>query len=140
MGQLEIVEMRLSEIQASEGGAQVVLLTEVEGDREFPIFIGPVEMSALDMALHGVVAARPLTHDLVLNAIEAMGGELRRVVVDDLREETFFGKLDVRVGEGRVLVDSRPSDALVLAVRRSVPIFVAEHVLQRAGHRAQSED
>lgn len=142
MDEIEIVEMELREIQATEGpGSQIVILSETQGARQFPIFIGFYEMDALDRAIHGKQAARPLTHDLVLNVIEAVGGRLNRVIIDDLREDTFFGKLDVRMADGtRALVDSRPSDALVVALRRRVPIFVAEHVLQTVEQHHSNEE
>ena len=129
--ELEIVEMQLTEIQATDGaGAQIMVLTETIGHRRFPIYIGFYEMDALDRALHGKVTSRPLTHDLVLNTVEGLGGQLERVIVDNLRDDTFFAKLEIRRPDGSTaLVDSRPSDAVVLAVRRRVPIFVAEQVL-----------
>lgn len=140
MPDVEIVPMQLREIQASDGGAQIVVLAEDGGPREFPIYIGYYEMDALDRALHRKESPRPLTHDLVLNVVEGMGGTLVRVVVDDLRDETFYGKLDVRMRDGsRALIDSRPSDAIVLAMRRRVPIFVAAHVLD-AANRERSPD
>lgn len=142
MDEIEIVEMELREIQATEGpGAQIVILSEAHGTRQFPIFIGFYEMDALDRAIHGKAAPRPLTHELILNVIEGMGGEFRRVIIDDLRDDTFFGKLDVLRPDGqRALIDSRPSDALVLAMRRRVPIFVAEHVLQSVEQRQSNEE
>lgn len=133
MSKIPLVPMQLREIQAYEGqghGAQILILSEVDGSRQFPIYIGFHEMDALDRAIHRKMAPRPLTHDLILNVIESMGGELERVIVDDLRDETFYGKLGVRIKDGEeVLVDSRPSDAIVLAARQGAPIFVAEHVL-----------
>ena len=132
---LELVEVELREIQASEGpGAQIMILAEIGGERQFPIFIGMNEMDALDRALHGKEAPRPLTHDLVLNTVKGMQGDLVRVLIDDLRDDTFFGKLVIQLGDGtEALIDSRPSDALVLAARRGAPIFVAEHVLDSIG-------
>lgn len=142
MDELDLVEMRLKEILSCEGaGAQIIVLGEANGERSFPIFIGYHEMDALDRALHGKQTARPLTHDLVLNVIEGMGGELERVVVDDLKNDTFFGKLGVKMPTGeRELIDSRPSDAMVLAVRRGVPIFVAERVLETINANLPPDD
>jgi len=142
MPEIPLIEMRLREIQASEvTGAQIIILGELVGNRQFPIFIGLHEMDALDRALHQKQTARPLTHDLILNVIDAMGGELERVIVDDLRDDTFYGKLGVRLANGsEVRVDSRPSDAIVLAVRRSVPIYVAEHVLETIEQHHSEEE
>ena len=142
MPEIPLVQMRLREIQATEGvGAQIIILGETAGSRQFPIFIGFHEMDALDRALHGKQSPRPLTHDLILNVIDGVGGELERVVIDDLREETFYGKLGVRMPDGKeVLIDSRPSDAIVLAIRRMAPIFVAEHVLDTVEQHQSQED
>lgn len=142
MEEIDLVEMRLKEIQACEGaGAQIIILGEVVGERRFPIFIGFHEMEALDRALHGKQTARPLTHDLILNVIDGMGGELERVLIDDLRDDTFFGKLSVKLPSGeRELIDSRPSDAMVIAVRRGVPVFVAEKVLASIDQHQSDEE
>lgn len=143
MSEIPLILMELREIQATEGpGAQIIVLGEVGGQRQFPIFIGFHEMDALDRALHGKHSSRPMTHDLILNTIESLGGELERVVVDDLKDEVFFGKLGVRVSKDKeVMVDSRPSDAIVVGVRRGVPIYVAEHVLDMVQqHQSGDED
>jgi len=127
-----LVEMELREIQFFfvDVPWQRVLLQEKGGEREFPIYIGENEAHFLEMAVKRQVITRPLTHDLMRNLISDMGGQLTRVLVDDLRDETFFGKLVVRLENGReVLVDSRPSDALILAVKQGAPIFVEDHVL-----------
>lgn len=130
-----MVEVALKEIQAAEGaGAQIMILGEAEGLRQFPIFIGFSEMDALDRAIHGKETARPLTHDLVLNVIDSMGGRLTRVIINDLHDDTFFARLGVEMADGtEVFVDSRPSDAMVLAARRRVSIYVAEHVIDNIG-------
>jgi bifunctional DNase/RNase len=136
------IEVSIREIQATEGaGAQIMILGELEGERQFPIFIGFNEMDALDRALHRREAPRPLTHDLILNVIDGMNSELVRVVIDDLRDDTFFGKLVVKHPSGEeVLIDSRPSDAIVLAARRQVPIFVAEHVIESIGQPPHQDE
>ncbi|MCX7046074.1 MAG: bifunctional nuclease family protein [Candidatus Sumerlaeota bacterium] len=133
------VLMELREIQMVEDpmSSQVVILGESDGERTFPIFIGQYEAVQLDMALHHQQYPRPLTHDLVLNAIEAMGGKLNRVIVDDLRADgmgggTFYGKLAVTMTSGEeVLIDTRPSDAIVLATKSGVPIYVEDEVLMK---------
>jgi bifunctional DNase/RNase len=137
-----LVEMELREIQFFDVEVpwQRVLLQEKDGPREFPIYIGDNEAAFLEMAVKHKGIARPLTHDLITNLIRDLGGELLRVLVDDLREETFFGKLVIRAGDGReVLVDSRPSDAIILAVKSSAPIFVEDHVLWEVSQGGQSE-
>jgi bifunctional DNase/RNase len=130
------VEMELRELQVkldSLSGSQVVVLTERDGTREFPIFIGFTEAIALDAALHRQVHQRPMTHDLVGNVFEGMDCRLTRVLVDDLREDVFFGKLVLQKEDGQeVLIDARPSDAIVLATKHGASIHVAEHVLEKA--------
>jgi uncharacterized protein len=135
MSDIELIEVDLREIQASEGaGAQIMIFGETDGERQFPIFIGFGEMDALDRALHGVRTPRPMTHDLILNVMEEMGGKLRRVIISDLNDDTFFARLGVELPDGgETLVDARPSDAMVLGVRRRVPVFVARHVLEAIG-------
>lgn len=142
MDEVDWVEVSLREIQASDSpNPQIMILGEVGGHRLFPIFIGFHEMDALDRALHGHEQPRPLTHDLVINAIEGLGGELVRVLIDDLESDTFFGKLVVRMPGGEEhWIDSRPSDAMVLAARRQVPIMVAEHVLDSVGKPPSEEE
>ena len=127
-----MVEMDLVEIQVSEmSGVQIIILQEKEGTRHFAIFIGPYEASILEHAIKGYEAARPLTHDLILNVVESMEGKLAGVLVDELRNDTYHGKLLVKTGGGEMVrVDSRPSDAIVLAMKERVPIYVEEEVLR----------
>lgn len=141
---LKLVPMELREVQIKTdalGGSQVVVLGEREGEREFPIFIGSNEALALDLALHKYQNPRPMTHDLVLNVIEGMGGSLERIVVDDLRQSTYFGKLVVRLASGETeWIDTRPSDAIVLATKRRVPIYVNEPVLDAATSASEDDE
>jgi hypothetical protein len=136
-GELNLVEMELREVQIKADaitGSQVVVLGEKNGSREFPIFIGFTEAIALDAALHKQKHQRPLTHDLIGNVLEGLQGKLTRVIVDDLRDDIFYGKLAVRTPiNTEELIDSRPSDAIVMATKHDVPIFVAEEVLEKAG-------
>lgn len=126
-----MVEMDLIEIEITgENGPQIIILQEKDGDRNFPIYIGNYEVMILDQTVRGFNTSRPLTHDLVLNAIESLGGTLTGVLVSELRGETFIGKLLVRTTDGETThVDSRPSDAIILAMKRRAPIYVAEEVL-----------
>lgn len=127
-----MIEMELVEIQISEEppAHQILILQEKDGTRNFPIFIGTYEVVILDQSVKGYEAPRPLTHDLVLNAIDEMGGKLTGVLVDELRNDTFIGKLLVRTPDGEVVrVDARPSDAIILAVKEHAPIYVEEEVL-----------
>ncbi|GAA4981056.1 bifunctional nuclease family protein [Yinghuangia aomiensis] len=108
----------------------IVLLKETGGDRYLPIWIGPVEATAIAFAQQGVVPARPLTHDLFRDVLEALGQELTRIRITDLREGVFYAELVFANGTE---VSARPSDAIALALRTGTPIFGAEAVLDEAG-------
>ena len=121
----------------SSGGAYLLVLGEVDGNRRLPIVIGSQEAQAINMARKGSKPPRPLTHDVLCDAFEEMGGEVLDVVIDDLREGTFFAKIRfVHNGKERYL-DSRPSDVIALAVCVPVAIFVAPSILDEAGISAE---
>jgi bifunctional DNase/RNase len=127
------VEMKLSRIIISEiNDQQVIYLKEVDGDRQFPILIGIFEATSIDRRVKEDRPQRPLTHDLVVNIVEALGGELDSVVINELREQTYYAKLRVKLDGELVEIDSRPSDAIAVAVTCSphLPIYVAEEVLE----------
>ena len=124
------VQMELKRIIISEvHDQQVIMLKEVEGDRSFPIVIGIFEATSIDRRVKGMPSPRPLTHDLVASVIDNLGGELRDIYISELREHTYYAKLRIRMNGEMVDVDSRPSDAIALAVTASVPIYVAEDVI-----------
>jgi len=108
----------------------IIFLKEVDGDRMFPIVIGIFEASSIDRRVKNQQSQRPLTHDLLANAIEALGGELQDVYISELRDHTYFAKLRIRQDGEIVEVDSRPSDAIALAVTVDVPIYVAEDIIE----------
>jgi bifunctional DNase/RNase len=111
---------------------QVIILKEVEGERSFPIVIGIYEATSIDRRVRGLPSPRPLTHDLIVSAVDQMGGEIQDIVISELQEHTYFAKLRIRQ-EGELLeVDCRPSDAVALAVTARVPIYVNEEVLGEA--------
>jgi bifunctional DNase/RNase len=122
--------MELSKIIISEmQDQQIIVLKEVDGDRKFPIVIGSGEAYAIDRRLKGILHPRPLTHDLLASVIEQMGGSIERIEINNLQDHTFFARIHIRQNGTTVKVDSRPSDAIALGVATSVPIYVAEHVL-----------
>jgi bifunctional DNase/RNase len=114
-------------------GQHVVILKEKQADRYLPIWIGPFEANAIAMKIQGMAPERPITHDLVTTAFGELGIAVSRIVVTSLTEEVFFARLHLRQNGRDVDVDSRPSDAIALAVRFECPIFVAADVLDRAG-------
>ena len=125
-----MVEMELTRILIAETrDGQIIVLKEKNGTRACPIVVGYFEAAAIDRHVKEIPMPRPLTHDLLSAVIKAFGGTLERVVINDLRDNTFFGRLIIRC-DGEILdVDSRPSDAIALAVKNGAPIFVEEHVL-----------
>lgn len=112
---------------------RVVILKEVTGERHLPIWIGAYEAEAIAMELQGVTSARPLPYDLMKAIIGDLGGTVERIVVSDLSQDVFYARIVVQTDRGTVEIDSRPSDAIALAVRVGVPILVDESVMEKAG-------
>ena len=125
---MELRRIIISEVEDH----QVIILREVDGERSFPIVIGIFEATSIDRRVKGMPAPRPLTHDLVVAAVEQLGGEIQDIVISDLKEHTYYAKLRVRQEGEMVEIDCRPSDAIALAVTAKVPIFVNEDVLGEA--------
>ncbi len=130
------VPMELSRIIISElDDQQVVYLKESDGTRSFPILIGIFEAHSINRHVKGEESPRPLTHDLLRNAIEQMGGEIEDVVITHLEEHTYFAKIRVRQAGELIEIDSRPSDAIAVAVqfKPHLPILVDDSVLDQVG-------
>ncbi len=129
-----MIEVKIAGIQVSlMSQHRVVLLKELHSDRYLPIWIGPYEAEALSIELQQIGLPRPLTHDLLKNVIEAMGGTVQYIVVSELRDDTFYARIVISMNGRTIEVDSRPSDAMNLAVRAGAPIYVAEEVMETAG-------
>ena len=129
------VEMKLSRIVINEiGESQAVYLKEVDGERVLPIAIGFFEATSITRRVREVTSPRPLTHDLVVGVVEDLGGELQDVVITHLKDSTYFADLRVRLGSDLVQIDSRPSDAIAVAVSCDppLPIYVEQEVLDKA--------
>jgi hypothetical protein len=125
------VHMELRRIIISEvHEQQVIVLREVEGDRSFPIVIGVFEATSIERRVKGMPSPRPLTHDLLANVVENLGGEIQDVFISELRDHTYFAKLRIRQEGELIEIDSRPSDAIALAVTARVPIYVSEEVIE----------
>jgi bifunctional DNase/RNase len=120
--------------------APVVILREKDGTRLIPIWIGPAEASAIAMELQGVHPQRPMTHDLLKQVVTGLGGELRRVVVTAVRENTFYAVLHLHRGDEVIQVDARPSDGLALAVRAGAPIFAAAELFAETARPSGPRD
>jgi bifunctional DNase/RNase len=128
--QVDIIGLSTS---PSSGGAYALVLGEVAGNRRLPIIIGAFEAQAIALQLEKIQPPRPMTHDLLRDAMEAMGAEVIDILIDELREGTFYAKVRYTHGGTESQLDARPSDAVALAVRVDVPIFVAPSVLEEAG-------
>lgn len=110
----------------------IVVLRDVKGERILPIWVGIFEANAIALQIENVTTPRPMTHDLLRNVIHDLKGTVERIVVSDLKDNTFYAIIYLRVGGEIVAVDSRPSDAIALALRARAPIFVEESVIESA--------
>ena len=128
MERIQVDIMGLS-TSPSSGGAYALILKEVNGLRRLPIIIGAFEAQSIALEMEGIKPPRPLTHDLLKNVMELLGASLTDVFINDLKDGTFYARLSLDTQE----VDSRPSDAIALAVRYNVPIYVADKVMDEAG-------
>ena len=129
-----MIEMVVDSIRVSLMNYQrVVILKEKDTNRYLPIWIGAAEADAIAVKLQGGSVPRPLTHDLLQSMVGALGARIQSIVVNDLKNDTFFAKILLAVDGNQMEIDSRPSDAIALAVRAQAPIFADESVLERAG-------
>jgi len=134
------VPCELARIVISEGhDGQIIYLREKDGKRAFPIVIGIYEAYAIHRKVSGEQTPRPLTHDLLTSVIGQMGGVLERIVVTELKNETFFAELHIRQGDRVVRVDARPSDSIALAVQLDADIYVEDAVLDQVAHHQMPE-
>ncbi len=129
-----MIEMVIDSLRVSMMNYQrVVILKEKTGDRYLPIWIGPAEADAIAIKLQDVAVPRPLTHDLLRSIIYTLNATVAHVIVCDLKNDTFYARIVLNTNGNRVELDSRPSDAIALAVRTKVPIFADDGVLDKAG-------
>ena len=135
------IPMQLSRIIISEiSDNQVIYLKEIEGERQFPILIGIFEATSIDRRVkNGARPPRPLTHDLVVQVADALGGDMESVVISDLKEQTYFAHIRIKRGEEFFEIDCRPSDAIAIAVtfQPPLPVYVAEEVLDRVSGKPE---
>lgn len=135
--QVEIFGLSLS--SSLSGGGYAIILKEVNGDRRLPIIIGQFEAQAIALQLEGIVPPRPLTHDLIKNVIESLGYTVDYIIINELRDSTFFAK--IRLDSDSIdEIDSRPSDAIALALKSSAPIYVATYILDEIGFVPEKEE
>lgn len=128
-----LVQMTLVRIIVSEiNDQQVIFLREADGERQFPILIGLFEATTIDRRVRGEIPPRPLTHDLLKNAIEQLGGEAQDVVITNLHDHVYYAAIRVQKDGELIEIDARPSDAIALAVHYDpyLPIYVADSILE----------
>jgi bifunctional DNase/RNase len=134
MEALVMLELTIDSIRVSPMNYQrVVILKEKDSDRYLPIWIGPAEADAIAVKLQDLSVPRPLTHDLLNTIIDTLGGKVQHILVSDLHNDTFYAKIVIQVNGNVREIDSRPSDAMALAVRTHVPIYAEESVMEKAG-------
>ena len=125
-------EVELSRIIINEtSDQQIIVLKERHGQRSFPIVIGIAEIFAIDRRLKGIKPPRPMTHDLLNSVIENLGAKIKKIVINDLRNHTFYAKIHLSLNGRTVEVDSRPSDAIALGAASNAPIYVADHIFEK---------
>jgi uncharacterized protein len=125
-----VIEVRVAHLGLDRTtNTPVVILQEREGERVLPIWIGPAEASAIAMELAGVKFARPLTHDLLKQLIVGLGAELRKVIITQVKDNTYYAELHIYRGDTVIQIDARPSDSIALALRLKSPIFTSDSLL-----------
>ena len=134
------VEMKVKNLafDLSKSGA-MVFLEEINGDRILPIWIGIFEANAIALELRKISTARPMTHDLILNIIKGLEAEVTKIVITELKDNTFYAAIHMNTKEGKVVVDSRPSDAIAVALRVGTTIYVVEEVINQAGRSEETK-
>jgi hypothetical protein len=135
-----MIEVKIDAIRISMMNTRVVILKELNGQRALPIYIGEPEANSISIQLQGMQVVRPITHDLIVSMIREMGAAIRFVVVHDMQETMYFARIVIANRDGKELrIDSRPSDAIAIAVRMDVPIYVEDEILDKYGQAPDDE-
>ncbi len=125
-----VIKMEVKTVTADQGGNFLVLLMDDEGKKVLPISIGPLEAQAIALVLQGEEPPRPLTHDLLKSVCEKLGGVMEKVVITDIRENTFYAEIYLQHNNETIVVDSRPSDAIALALRFQAPVYMITKLIE----------
>lgn len=137
----KMIEVNINGVFLTQSQSSGILLKEIEGDRTLPIIIGEYEAQSIALGLENIKPPRPITHDLTSKILETCGISLESVLITELKENTFFAIIRVRSGNAAILeVDSRPSDAIALAVRNNTPIYVNESVMDQASYVTEEKE
>ncbi len=129
-----MIEVKINGLFITQSQANGVILKELHGDRTLPIIIGEYEAQSIALGLENIKPPRPITHDLTLSILQTLGAKLERIVVTELKNNTYYAVIHIRHEMELYEVDSRPSDAIALAVRENIPIFVEEEVMEKGGY------
>jgi bifunctional DNase/RNase len=136
-----LIEMSIQGLQVDAmTNMPIVILKDKQSDRKLPIWVGLFEANAIAMQIENIATPRPMTHDLLKNVIRDLDGTVERVVVSDLKDNTFYAVIHLRVRGEPIAIDSRPSDAIALALRTHAPILVEESVIASAKPEPDAED
>jgi uncharacterized protein len=138
----KLIEMTLEGVRIEFPSQRpIILLKEKGGDRYLPIWVGAFEASAIALELSNIKTPRPMTHDLIVNMLDDLNAKIETIEVCDIKENTFYAFINLKYAKNRIIkVDSRPSDAIAIAVRKKCKILSSEHVLELAGLKIQSID
>lgn len=124
-----MIPVQVKEIAFDLSLSPVVLLVDESQKRALPISIGPFEAQSIAMALQGVITPRPMTHDLMKSFCDNLGASIRRVVINDIRDGTYYAEMYIQTVSGELVLDSRPSDAIALALRAGAPVYISEKLI-----------
>ncbi|HOJ01180.1 MAG TPA: bifunctional nuclease family protein [Anaerolineaceae bacterium] len=134
MVDIDLIEATIDSIRMSLTSQQrIIILKDANNERYLPIWIGPYESESITIALQEIEISRPQTHDLIKSAIDELGGSINRIIISELKDDIFYGIVEIVQKGKKILLDTRPSDALALAVRTHVPIFISEQIMKSAG-------
>ncbi len=129
-----MIEVKINGLFLTQSQASGVILKELYGDRTLPIIIGEYEAQSIALGLENIKPPRPITHDLTLSILETLGARIERVVVTELKNNTYYANIYLRRDKETFKVDSRPSDAIALAVRQNIPIYVEDEVMEKGAY------
>jgi len=132
-----MIEVKINGLFLTQSQASGVILKEIKGERTLPIIIGEYEAQSIALGLEKIKPPRPVTHDLTLNLLDSLTVEIERIAVTELKNNTYYAVIYLRQDSKVLEIDSRPSDAIALAVRKNVPIFVAEEVMEKGAYTAE---
>lgn len=135
-----LIEVKIGAlIMDPNSNTPIVVLKGVETEKILPIWVGAFEANAIALEIEKIVPQRPMTHDLLRNFILELGYEVSKIIISDLKENTFYAQIEIEKGEEKAVFDARPSDAIALALRSDCPIFVKEDVFELSGEASEAD-